>query len=339
MMNNGPKVTIAIPTYNRLSFLRCAVDSALRQSYVNLQVVVSDNCSEDGTADYVESIQNHRLLFVRQSTNLGMVGNWDACLHHAEGEFFLLLSDDDYMEERAIEKLVAASGNSADAGRIAFAYCRIWEVNEKGEKLRVTPRPLPREEAKDFALEFFLRKRVLHPCSILFRTDDLRQLGGYSQASLALVADAMAWSKILRRRGLVVGVDEALVNYRVHGFNTTNSYRVKVWQTEIRRLAAFWLDAFEDSPKNLKRNFRDATRSYEAWVIAAIINQAAGSWAGKLRAIQNYYRCRSSFAGVSGTLNFLIGIAKLLLPEVFKRPMRKFLLSRKMPAAATSTVG
>src|SRR5215475_5239963 len=113
-MQSLPKVTIAIPTYNRLAYVRQAIASALAQTYPNIQVVVSDNCSSDGTADYVKSIECPQLLFVRQATNLGMVGNWDACLKHAEGEFFLLLSDDDYLEERATEKLVAALVDSAD---------------------------------------------------------------------------------------------------------------------------------------------------------------------------------------------------------------------------------
>lgn len=333
-MKNVPRVTIGVPTYNRLSYVRCAVKSALRQSYPNIQVVVSDNCSQVGTAEYLESIQDERILFVRQSRNLGMVGNWDACLQRAGGEFFLLLSDDDYLEERAIEKLVAAFVNSADIDRVGFAYCRIWEVNDRGERLRITPKAVPMEKASDFALQFFLRNRVLHPCSVLLRTEDLRQIGGYSHSSLVLAADAMAWSKVLQKRGLAVGLDEPLANYRIHASNTTSSHRVQIWQGEIRKLADAWLDAFEDGPKDMLRSLHYATRNYEAWVIAAIINQAAGCLEERFRAIRNYYRCRGSFVGASGKLNAVLGIMKLLVPEVFKRPMRKFLLSRAMPPAA-----
>ena len=336
-MTRPPQVTIAIPTFNRLSYLRQALDSALSQTYSNVQIVVSDNCSADGTADFVSSISDQRLVFLKQEHNLGMAGNWNACLERATGEFFLLLSDDDYLEASAIEKLALAFTSSEHPEQVAVACCRIWEVNQQGEKISITPAPLPCEEARDFALQFFLRKRVLHPCSALFRTNDLRQIGGYSQGNVQVAVDAMAWSRILLQRGMIAGVAEPLTNYRVHQANVTSTQRIQVWQKDIRALAQLWSEAFHGSPAELRQRLHKTARQYEGWVVAAIINQSAHSWAGRFRAIANYHRCRDTFAGLAGKADLLAGIAKLLAPEIIKRPLRKVLLSQQtvIPPALT----
>ena len=131
-MTQLPSVTIAIPTYNRLSFLRQAIDSALSQTHANIQVVVSDNASDDGTADFVASIRDPQLLFLRQKSNIGMLRNWNACLERATGDFFLLLSDDDYLEKSAIEQLAGAVIAAENQDKVALAYCRTWEVDRDG---------------------------------------------------------------------------------------------------------------------------------------------------------------------------------------------------------------
>lgn len=334
-MKQTPRVTVAIPTYNRLTYLRHALRSALSQTYANLQVVVSDNYSNDGTAAYVSSISDDRLLFLRQERNLDMAGNWNVCLWQATGEFFLLLSDDDYLEANAVEKLVEGFTSSEHPENVAVAYSRIWEVNQDNERLSITPAPLPLQEAKDFALQFFLRKRVLHPCSTLFRTSDLRQIGGYSQGKVQLAVDAIAWSRVLLQRGTIAGVAEPLTNYRIHQANLTSSQRIHVWQHDIRALAQLWSLAFQDSPAELRQQLRNAARQYESWVIAAIINQSAHSWSGRFRAMANYYRCRDSFGGLSGKSDMIAGIVKLLLPEAIKRRLRKVILSRQLTLPPT----
>jgi glycosyltransferase involved in cell wall biosynthesis len=324
-----PTVTIAIPTYNRVAYLRRAIQSALSQTYPLLQVIVSDNCSDDETAEAVSAIRDPRLMFLRQEKNLGMVGNWNECLKHATGEWFLLLSDDDYLEEQAAEKLVGALEWSEDPERIGMVYCRTWEVDRHDRKRSIDPIPPLREEARDFALQYFLGNRKMHPCSTLLRTADLRQIGGYTQDSVVLAVDAMVWSRILLKRGLIAGVADALSSYRIHPARTTTSHQTEVWQKDIERLIELWSQAFHDSSAAVRHQFHYAARKYESWEMAAIINQSAGSPRGRIRAIGIYYACRRSFAGPIGKLNLLVGIAKLLLPEFLKRPIRTFLMWRE----------
>jgi len=329
-----PTVTIAIPTYNRLAYLRQAIQSALGQSYPELEVIVSDNCSDDGTVEAVASIRDQRLVFLRQKKNLGMVGNWNACLERATGEFFLLLSDDDYLEESAIEKLVQPMMTGAEPDRVGVSYCRTWEVDPDGRQRSIDPIPPACEQAREFAMQYFLRNRKMHSCSTMFRTGDLKQIGGYTQGSVMLPIDAMVWSRILLLRGVIAGVADPLASYRVHPGRTTSSSRMEVWQKDIRALAEVWSGVFQDSPAKVRKRFHHAARDYESWEMAATINQSAGSWRGGMRAMGSYWSCRTSFAGAGGKINCLGGIAKLLAPEVLKRPVRGLLLSRQKPELA-----
>lgn len=321
-----PSVTIAIPTYNRLSFLRQAIDSALSQTHRNIQVVVSDNASDDGTAAFVTSIRDPRLLLLRQEANIGMIRNWNACLEHATGDFFLLLSDDDYLEESAIEKLAGAVVAAENRDKVGLAYCRTWEVDREGVKQRVDPTPPAYEEAKEFAIAYFSGLRKMHPCSTLVRTNDLKEIGGYAQGSVVLAVDAIAWSRILMKRGRIAGVPEPLSNYRIHPGSETTSRHIDIWRNDIASLTEVWSSAFANASPAEQRRFKQATAHYTSWELAAIINQSAKSFAGRFRAIGIYYDCRNEFMGLSGAINLAGGLIKLFVPESVKRPMRKLLL-------------
>ncbi len=319
-------VTIAIPTYNRLSFLRQTVDSALSQTYSNIQVIVSDNASDDGTAEFVTSVRDPRLLFLQQEANVGVFRNWNACLDRATGDFFLLLSDDDYLEKSAIEKLVDAVVAAELPDQVALAYCRTWEVDREGFRQRIDPMPAACEEARDFAIAYFSGLRKMHLCSTLVRTADLREIGGYAQGSVVLAADAIAWSRILMKRGLIAGVPEPLSNYRIHPGSETSSQRIDIWRNDIAALTGLWSPAFANASPALQRRFKRAAAHYTSWELAAIINQSAKSFAGRFRAIGVYYHCRNEFMSLTGAINLAGGLTKLFVPELVKRPIRELLL-------------
>lgn len=91
------KVTIMIPTYNQAAYVRQAIDSALAQSYPNLEVIVGDDASTDATPTIVSNITDPRLTYVRNTTNLGRTGNYRNLLrHHATGDYVVNLDGDDY---------------------------------------------------------------------------------------------------------------------------------------------------------------------------------------------------------------------------------------------------
>src|ERR1700722_14168183 len=105
--HQDPLVTIAIPTFNRVGLLKDCVFSALSQSYKRLEVLVSDNTSTDGTAEFLATIPDPRLRVVRQKSNIGLNGNWNACLTAAWGEYIVFVSDDDRVKNDFIDACIA----------------------------------------------------------------------------------------------------------------------------------------------------------------------------------------------------------------------------------------
>ena len=91
------KVTIMIPTYNQVAFIQEAIDSALAQTYPNLEVIVGDDASTDATESIVAKIDDPRLTYVRNTCNLGRTANYRNLLYnHATGDYVVNLDGDDY---------------------------------------------------------------------------------------------------------------------------------------------------------------------------------------------------------------------------------------------------
>jgi len=95
-----PLVTIGLPTFNRAPKLKRAIETVLGQTYQNLELVISDNASTDGTQQLCEefSRRDKRVKYFRQPTNHGAVANFRAVLDYARGEFFMWLGDDDWLD-------------------------------------------------------------------------------------------------------------------------------------------------------------------------------------------------------------------------------------------------
>jgi hypothetical protein len=97
-MENGPLVSIGIPTYNRPEGLRKTLENILSQSYKNFEIVISDNCS---TKPEVQKVLNEfkakdpRIIVYRQSENIGPAKNFGFVLEKAKGDYYMWAADDD----------------------------------------------------------------------------------------------------------------------------------------------------------------------------------------------------------------------------------------------------
>jgi len=98
-------VSLLIASYNRARFIRRAVESCLHQSVTDLEVVVSDDCSRDGTADILREITDPRLRIHTQPANSGCWENWATVIRHARGRFVICLGDDDHLPPDYVERV------------------------------------------------------------------------------------------------------------------------------------------------------------------------------------------------------------------------------------------
>jgi glycosyltransferase involved in cell wall biosynthesis len=89
------KFSILLPTRERLEYLRLAVESVLRQDVEDWELVVADNCSQQDIGGYVASLADPRIVYTRSESPLPVTENWNRALAHSEGEYVVMLGDDD----------------------------------------------------------------------------------------------------------------------------------------------------------------------------------------------------------------------------------------------------
>jgi glycosyltransferase involved in cell wall biosynthesis len=202
-----PDVSVVIPTHNRRGLLGQTLRSALGQAGVEVEVVVVDDGSSDGTADAVASLADGRVRLVRHPRPLGVAVARNAGAGVARGDWVALLDDDDlWAPEKLRRQLEAAS--AAQAG---WAYAGVVEVDAEGRLLGGGPPPSPED------LLAGLRRRNLMPAgssNVVVRSDVFATSGGFDPG-LRHLAD---WDLWLRLAGLgrPACVPAPLVAYRLH---------------------------------------------------------------------------------------------------------------------------
>ncbi len=107
-MTGKPFFSVVIPTRNRASLLRYALQTALDQDFDDYEIVVSDNCSQDDTAQVVKDYQTSRVRYVRVNDPLSMPDHWEFALGQAQGQFVNYLCDDDALTREALGKAAAS---------------------------------------------------------------------------------------------------------------------------------------------------------------------------------------------------------------------------------------
>jgi glycosyltransferase involved in cell wall biosynthesis len=122
----GARLTVLLPTYNRAASVSRTIDSVLGQTHEELELLISDNASEDATQALCEGYarRDPRVRYVRQAVNLGPIGNFNWLLTHAGSEFVLLLADDDWLDpdylERCLEVIEADPSLSIVTGATRY---------------------------------------------------------------------------------------------------------------------------------------------------------------------------------------------------------------------------
>lgn len=196
----GVGVTVVIPCYNQVDYLRDALDSVWAQTVQPLEVIVID----DGS-DYPISWSDSRLRVVRV-TNRGLPSARNVGLMLAKGDAFLPLDADDWLDPQYIEKTLPL---------LADADVVLTGLQEHG--------PPPRNQAYkpgyDRPWAQVTRELLLHDynrffyCS-LFRTSLLREVGGYNGRMIHGYEDWDMWIDLLGRGVRFAAVDDPLFNYR-----------------------------------------------------------------------------------------------------------------------------
>ena len=131
-MIDQPLITIAIPTFDRLEYLKEAVASALAQTYRNVEVLIGDDGPTREVGDWVKAMMavDSRIRYQHNEQNLGLAGNWNALADAARGEFIVMIGDDDRLLPNFVEQLL---GLIESGTNVAFA--NHFLINGNGRQL------------------------------------------------------------------------------------------------------------------------------------------------------------------------------------------------------------
>ena len=155
-----PKISVVIPTYNRAKYLDEAIVSVLAQRGADFEIIVSDNCSQDDTTTVVSKyLADSRVHYYRNEQNIGMVRNWrKAMFDYASGDWFILLSDDDYLIDP--DYLAKVTQLIAENPSLVLVYAEGYKLDENtGERELIT---LPFEGVVK-GVDVFLSRGMIKP--------------------------------------------------------------------------------------------------------------------------------------------------------------------------------
>lgn len=208
-MTDRPEVSVVIPTRNRERRISSAVDNALRQRDVALEVVVVDDASTDGTWQLLEAIADPRVVTVRRAVRGRLAAARNTGIEAASGEWVAFLDDDDVWSPDKLRSQLDAA-RTPDVG---FVYSGAITVDEDLRPLHSWRLPDPGLLLADLLA---LNVMPAGASNVLARTELLRDLGGFDCA-LSHTADWDLWIRLAAATQAAC-VAEVQVAYRIHPF-------------------------------------------------------------------------------------------------------------------------
>jgi FkbM family methyltransferase len=131
IFTDSPLVSVGIPTYNQPEGLRRTLKCITQQTYKNLEIIISDNCSPGPETENVVKefiLKDTRILFFRQDENRGVINNFKFVFEKARGEYFMWAADDDEWDSKFIRLCI---DNIKDAGTIMTNYKTVFRTTNK----------------------------------------------------------------------------------------------------------------------------------------------------------------------------------------------------------------
>lgn len=242
-------VSVVIPLYNRRRYIVETVESVLAQRHPDVEVLVVDDGSTDGSADLVEATFGARVRLVRLPANAGRSTARNIGWALAQGELVAFLDSDDLWFPDKISRQVEAFRDPA----VVLAHCWVGKIDAEGKPLERDAAALAREFARALERGYEYGSITetwsrLYTSAAMVRRDALRTSGGFDPH----LSNFEDWDVLWRiaKAGRVVTIPERLVLHRTHAGNTGGSWR---------EAAIPWLVVMRKHLLDLPRGDRSAT--------------------------------------------------------------------------------
>lgn len=327
-------ISIVMPTYNRLSYLREAVDSVLAQSYTEWELIISDDGSKDGTREYLRSLSDPRIRVYFQNPNLGQFGNFNFLFQQVKYDIAQILCDDDFFaDSEALGRLMEQW--AALPPDVAFVRANHSRANSQCSLTRYECEVLPERIAPADSDLYFAIFGSLSGCisNISVRTAVMRE--NQFRTDLPYAGDFEMWSRLAHEHSFVMS-EVALTTVRQHEAQVSATFnrdgqlvgqQREILEPMYERLMAAGRSAFL-----LRLMYTLNYSSYHRYAaIKSLLRRGNGAYLGKV--VRELDRSPASLGPVLSWLVFFASAGGRL----FRVPVARRLLAGNRVASARAS--
>ena len=220
-------VSVIMPIYNAEKYLAETLNSIFDQDYENIEIVLVDDCSKDGSAKIISEYQkNHpEIIYYLQEKNMGAGAARNKALELAQGQYVAFLDSDDIWLPQKISKQIQLMQET----KSPFSYAAIEMMDENSQTIK-GKRNI--KETCDY--RYLLHNTIIATSSVVV---DRTVLGDFRMPLRRGGQDYATWLMLLRGGAVAHGINEALVRYRVaSGSLSSNKFKSikQVWQIQTQ---------------------------------------------------------------------------------------------------------
>ncbi|GBU08438.1 alpha-1,3-rhamnosyltransferase WapR [Bacteroidales bacterium] len=235
-MNKSPLVSVVIPSYNHESYLEESVMSVINQTYKNIELIVIDDGSKDGSIALLQSLQAKFGFKLECQENMGLSKTLNKAIRsYCGGKYVCCLASDDIWTSDKIEKQVAYLEQHEE---VALVYGRARVIDSSGAVQNSQTKKA--KIAKELSFDTLLVENRITALTSLFRRDVFDQLGAYNEDTV--IEDWDMWLRIAFSYK-VHFQDHEMGFYRMHETNTSND-ALKMVKANFDILT-FWEDKID----------------------------------------------------------------------------------------------
>ena len=222
MSNENPKVSIVIPVYNTVDYLVRCLDSVAGQTYENIEVVIVDDGSSDGSSSVLTeyAARDSRIILIRQE-NSGEIASRRRGIERAEGDFVFFLDSDDYLASEAIERLVDYQRRN----RVDVVCGGYWHESVS-YRLVYTYEEMNILSGKEYVGELLCSRKAGYLCGILYPRDLFDNMVYYPDIYVS--GDLLMNVRLLLQRELRVGCLSVPIYHYIQRGGSAGRRRVSV---------------------------------------------------------------------------------------------------------------
>jgi glycosyltransferase involved in cell wall biosynthesis len=222
-IDKTPLVSVAIPATKK-QFIRTAVDSMIHQTYVNIELIIVDDSPDDDIKAIIDSFSDERVHYYTTNRKTsgktqGPVTTWNTCLNHAQGDYFILFSDDDACDPAFIEEMVQLA---IPYPEVKIFQCRFRIIDEEDNLIETSPLCPDNESGLDFILNHIQENRRIRGINYMFEREALIQLGGFIDMPVAWDSDVLT-DYAMSMKGGIVSTNKLLCDWRRSRYNITET--------------------------------------------------------------------------------------------------------------------